>query len=107
MIRTYPGCTVIRVVDGDTVWVMVDLGFDLYRRTNVRLARCDTPELFHIGGLAAKAGLSALLPVTERVTLISEKVDSFGRAIGELILPDGRNVTDEMVAQGYAVYRTY
>ena len=34
----------IRVVDGDTVWAHVDLGFDIWKKVNVRLHGIDTPE---------------------------------------------------------------
>ena len=37
-------CTVDRVVDGDTVDVILDLGFDILYRTRVRLYGIDTPE---------------------------------------------------------------
>ena len=34
----------IRVVDGDTVWAHVDLGFDIWKKVNVRLHGIDAPE---------------------------------------------------------------
>ena len=36
----------IKVVDGDTIWVLVDLGFNITRKIKVRLKDIDTPELY-------------------------------------------------------------
>lgn len=106
-LRTYPGSVSQRVVDGDTLYVLVDLGFDLWKRTNVRLARIDAPERYATGGQAAKDRLTQLLPAGTVVTLKSERLDQYGRAIGDVILADGRSVSDIMVEEGYAVYRSY
>ena len=35
---------VVKVVDGDTIDVIIDLGFDLYKKERVRIAGIDTPE---------------------------------------------------------------
>jgi micrococcal nuclease len=93
-------------VDGDTLYLNVDLGFHVSRVTNVRLARCNAPELREVGGLEAKGALARL--VTEKKLILrSEKVDVYGRAIGEIVLPDGSNVTDRMIADGFARPATY
>ena len=38
------GCTVTRVVDGDTIDVILDLGFSIFHKCRVRLYGIDTPE---------------------------------------------------------------
>lgn len=107
MMREYPGCIVSRWVDGDTVYLLVDLGFHITRLTNVRLARCDAFELRSPGGVEAKAFSMASAPAGTKVTLQSEKVDVYGRSVGEIVLPDGLNLTDMLIANGHALAKTY
>ena len=108
-----------RVVDGDTVDLVVDLGYSLYYRVRFRLARIDAPEVRgseRPDGLKAKAYLHDLLSGTlESIYVQSEKTGKWGRWIGELyigsILDDGKfdgySVSDKLVENGYAEYRNY
>ena len=60
-------CKVLRVVDGDTIDVNIDLGFNIWHRGRVRMAGIDTPESRTRNleekklGLASKARLKELL----------------------------------------------
>lgn len=104
--------TVDRVVDGDTIVVLIDLGFTTWRHTQwLRLARIDAPEVHTVTrdeGLAATAFLRELLPPGQQliVETIRDKHDSFKRYLAELWL-DGVNINDYMVAHGHAIYREY
>lgn len=95
--------TVVRVIDGDTVIVDLDLGFYVRVRMSCRLARCNAIELGQPGGAAGKRALEDLLPVGLDVAIDSVSVDKYaGRFDGLIWLPDGRNVTDTMVGYGFA-----
>lgn len=114
MVREYQ-CTISRVVDGDTVDVDIDLGFDIWMRgERVRLYGIDAPEtrtrdLFEKEeGLKSKAFVESLLPVgsTQRLVSIGFK-GKFGRILGDFKLFDMKNdcestLTSIMLREGYA-----
>lgn len=101
-----PG-TVRSVYDGDTITVDADLGWHITFVVHVRLAHIDAPELGHPGGIEARDFLRLLLTflagADNRVTLTSHSLDKYGRTLGTLTLPDGRDVGDAMIANGHAV----
>lgn len=106
----------IRVVDGDTVWLNVDLGFTVHVEICFRLLGINAPELYGTGttaGTDAKAHLATLLG-QGAITLRSEKplkTDKYGRWIADVTVtrPDGSsfNVNKQMVADGHAVVAIY
>ena len=80
-------CKVIRVVDGDTVDVNIDLGFGVWlHKERVRIQGIDTPESRtrdkeeKVYGLAAKAELKVLLD-DDNVKLITKKYDAKGKFV--------------------------
>ena len=82
---------VLRVVDGDTIDVLVDLGFSTHRKIRVRLYGINAPESRTKDlaekklGLAAKARLIEILDGLEnQIILKSHGVGKFGRCLGEL-----------------------
>ncbi len=110
-------CKVIKVIDGDTVDVDIDLGFDIMLRDErVRIMGIDTPEsrtrdkVEKKFGLASKARLKELIggksgPILK--TQINKKGEDmrgkFGRILGDFVTDDGRMVTDILVEEGHAV----
>ena len=85
-------CTIIKVVDGDTVDVDIDLGFGVWlKKQRIRLYGIDTPESRTRDleekkyGNAAKAFVLAHLPVGETRTLITvqDKTGKYGRILGK------------------------
>ena len=110
-------CKVIKVIDGDTVDVDIDLGFDIMLRDErVRIVGIDTPEsrtrdkVEKKFGLASKARLKELIggksgPILK--TQINKKGEDmrgkFGRILGDFVTEDGRMVTDILVEEGHAV----
>lgn len=97
----------VRAVDGDTVGLDLDLGFYQWRLGRTyRLARIDAPELRTEGGPAARDALMQMLSGAQSLLAATSKADSFDRWIVELYA-DGQNVSDALVAGGYAAYRTY
>ena len=110
-------CKVIKVIDGDTVDVDIDLGFDIMLRDErVRIMCIDTPEsrtrdkVEKKFGLASKARLKELIggksgPILK--TQINKKGEDmrgkFGRILGDFVTEDGRMGTDKLVEEGHAV----
>ena len=83
---------VIKVVDGDTIDVLIDLGFDIKYKSRVRLFGIDTPESRTRDleekkyGLAAKKFLTGMLDDDGGIILKThkDKTGKFGRILGEL-----------------------
>ena len=108
-------CKILRVVDGDTVDVDIDLGFGIVlSNERVRIMGIDTPEsrtrdkVEKKFGLASKARLKSLLGKTGILkTQINKNGEDmkgkFGRILGDFVANDGRMVTDILVEEGYAV----
>ena len=94
--------TVSKVVDGDTVDLVVDLGFRVYTKIRVRLARVDTAEMNTDEGKEVKALVQQKLPVGSEVMLTSSKGDRYGRWIGELVTGAGQNISDWLLEEGLA-----
>ena len=102
--------TIRRVVDGDTVDVTLDLGFNIMYNSRIRLLGIDTPESRTRDleekkrGLAAKDRVKELCPVGSSVTLKTTKDGrgKFGRILGEIFVDD-INVNQQLVSEGHAV----
>jgi micrococcal nuclease len=94
-----------RVVDGDTVDVRIDLGFDVWVRERLRVAAIDAPERFTPSGKGATAHAQALLPVGEEVLVRTEKdrTEKFGRYLATIEMPGGFDFGMAMLKAGYAV----
>jgi endonuclease YncB( thermonuclease family) len=93
--------TVVDVHDGDTVRVLIDLGFSVRYAADVRLLGLNAIELGDPGGIEAKAHLQGLL--TGPVTVSTVKPDKYGgRYDAVLTTADGANINNKMVADGYA-----
>ena len=101
-----------KIVDGDTIDVDIDLGFDISFSSRVRLAGIDTPEsrttdkMEKALGLEAKAYLKHEIESAKAVVIKTEKMDSsekYGRILGWVFL-DGATVSlnEKMIADGYA-----
>jgi len=105
------GCTVDRVVDGDTIDVTLDLGFDILFKSRVRLYAIDTPESRtrnkdeKARGKLAAAFLQNAIDTAKQVIIRTELKDSrgkYGRVLGSVIC-DGVDINKAMVEQYYAV----
>jgi micrococcal nuclease len=102
---------VIRVVDGDTIVVQVDLGFKTFVEKILRLARINAPEKSTPEGIVAQAYLNKYLLVENNgaIHFTSKKLDIYGRSIAEVqIDKEGEAfVSDLVVSNGQGVYRKY
>ena len=112
---------VTKIIDGDTIDVILDLGFDILHKSRVRLFGIDTPEsrtrdkVEKKFGLASKARLKELMPIGSMQILKTQidksgedKKGKFGRILGDFIIPDDDTlsttmVTTIMINEGYAV----
>jgi micrococcal nuclease len=103
---------VTNVVDGDTIDVDIDLGFDISFSSRVRLAGIDTPESRTKDlaekklGLEAKEYVKSKIKDAKDVVIKTEKMDSsekYGRILGWLFLDGSKvSVNEQMIADGYA-----
>ena len=103
---------VTKIVDGDTIDVDIDLGFDISFSSRVRLAGIDTPESRTTDlaekalGLEVKDKLKQLIGNAKSIVIKTEKMDSsekYGRILGWLYLDGAEtSVNDALVAGGYA-----
>ena len=98
---------VVKVVDGDTVDIVIDLGFDLTKKERVRLAGIDAPESRTKDleekklGLDAKEFLIRRLDDCDGLIIKTEKEGKYGRILGWLFCKE-QNINKEMVSRGYA-----
>jgi micrococcal nuclease len=103
---------VSKIVDGDTIDVDIDLGFDISFSSRVRLAGIDTPEsrttdkMEKTLGLESKDYLKKAIDASKTVVIKTEKMDSsekYGRILGWVFL-DGSDVSinQKMIDDGYA-----
>jgi len=100
------------VVDGDTIDVIIDLGFDILFASRVRLAGIDTPESRTTDkaekalGLEAKEYLKKQLKDAKSVVIRTEKMDSsekYGRILGWVYVNgDSESLNNKMINDGYA-----
>ncbi len=105
-----------RVVDGDTIDVSIDLGFDLTKKERVRVAGIDTPEK-RTRDLEEKAlGIDATNWLKEKLqkavagdddlvirTELVGGVGKYGRLLGWLYIGDESvSINEEMIGEGYA-----
>ena len=105
-----------KVVDGDTIDVTIDLGFDLYKKERVRVAGVDTPEK-RTRNLEEKAlGLDATAWIKDHLegaidgdddliirTELDGGVGKYGRLLGWLYIGDATvSLNDKMIDEGYA-----
>tara|TARA_R100000231_G_scaffold118046_1_gene88160 strand:+ start:175 stop:597 length:423 start_codon:yes stop_codon:yes gene_type:complete len=104
-------CKVERVVDGDTVDVILDLGFDVSYSCRVRLYGIDTPESRtrnkdeKARGKMAGSFLKDSIEKGSKVIIQTKLKDSkgkYGRVLGE-ILVDGKNINKLMIKKHLAV----
>ena len=107
---------IVKVLDGDTIDVEIDLGFDLYKKERVRVAGVDTPEK-RTRDLEEKAlgidatnwlkeKLDSTIAGDDELTIRTELVGGvgkYGRLLGWLYIGDGNvSLNEKMIEEGYA-----
>ena len=107
---------IVKVLDGDTIDVLIDLGFDLFKKERVRIAGVDTPEK-RTRDLEEKAlgidatnwlkeKLDSTIAGDDELTIRTELVGGvgkYGRLLGWLYIGDGNvSLNEKMIEEGYA-----
>ena len=107
---------ITKVLDGDTIDVLIDLGFDLYKKERVRIAGVDTPEK-RTRDLEEKAlGIDATNWLKDKLegaingdddlvirTELVGGVGKYGRLLGWLYIGDASvSLNEQMIEEGYA-----
>lgn len=104
-------CKILRIVDGDTVDVDIDLGFGIWmHKERIRILGIDTPESRtrdleeKAFGLAAKQYVKDLMPIGSQQIIKTEKdkTGKFGRVLGDFII-EGKLLTELMIENNHAV----
>ena len=112
-------CKIVKIVDGDTVDVDLDLGFGVWLRDErERIMGIDTPEsrtsdkIEKVFGMAAKERLSSLLG-EDAILLSKVKGENgenmkgkFGRILGDFRTMNGDTVSAKLMSEGHAVAYT-
>ena len=102
---------VTKVVDGDTIDVIMDMGFDIMYKSRVRLFGIDTPESRtrnkdeKVRGLLAKKYLQEALKAGNKLSIKTYKdneTGKFGRILGDVFI-DGKSINAQMVKDFMAV----
>ena len=105
-----------RVVDGDTIDVTIDLGFDLYKKERVRVAGVDTPEKRTRDAEEKVLGLDATKWLKDKLdgaisgdddliirTELVGGMGKYGRLLGWLYIGDAEvSLNEQMIEEGYA-----
>lgn len=97
----------IKVIDGDTIDVMVDLGFGIFTKQRLRLAGINTPESRTSNeeekkkGLLAKKRLSELLQNDIIIKTTNDKQEKYGRLLATIFVND-KNINEQLITEGFA-----
>lgn len=98
---------VLKVIDGDTIQLNIDLGFRVSFKANCRLNGLNTSELNskiedeRIDAVRSKSFLEGNCPIGSQVNIISKKLDKYGRPLVEVYNGD-ININELMIKEGYA-----
>lgn len=94
---------VLRVIDGDSLEVLMDLGFSVHVKASLRLDGIDAPEINTPEGRASRAYLVETLPegAWVVVTTRKDKTEKFGRMLA-VVKKDGEDLNRTMLEKGLA-----
>ena len=90
-------------MDGDTPELLLDLGWRIQLTARARIAGINAPELDTDAGPPARLAAMELVPPGTTVTFTSHSLDKYGRPLGSIRLPDGRDFAQAMIDGGHAV----
>lgn len=99
---------IVKIVDGDTVDLIIDLGFNILCKERIRLNRVDTPESNSkdekekLLALEAKEFLSLWLTNQNNLKIKTAKDDKYGRYLGEIYGDQHLCINDLLIEKGYA-----
>jgi micrococcal nuclease len=108
MLYHYKIKDVVRVIDGDTIEVVIDLGFDISIKEKLRLANIDAPELQTKDKLEKKLAIEAMkylkkwLKSQTQLYIRTSKDDKYGRILGEIFGDNGICINQLLLENSYA-----
>ncbi|HUR58504.1 MAG TPA: DUF1016 N-terminal domain-containing protein [Opitutaceae bacterium] len=96
--------TILRVIDGDTFLVGLDVGPETFRQEKLRLRGLDCPEMSTAEGRAAKRFVDGLLSPGAAVIVATTKPDKYDRYLADVFLEgaDGLFLNNQLLAAGHA-----
>ena len=112
-------CVVENIVDGDTLLIRIDLGFDVWKQQRIRLADIDCPPLDTPKGQEAADYVRARMAKADMVMVRTHKVDVYGRYVGHIfyvtrkdghkenVFRLGRFLNQELVNKGFATVQSF
>jgi len=109
---TYPA-RVESVIDGDTIWAVIDCGFDTFVREKLRFHKIDTPELGTAPGEKARRYVRRVLKASPRIVVRTHSYDKYARYLADIfylpgvssyerICSDGLYLNQELLDRGLA-----
>lgn len=99
METVYEKCKVVRVIDGDTVVMDIDLGFYIRTQKVIRLLGINTPEIRtkdktkKAQGILAKRFVQEQLHRNGRLVLVVHEKGKYGRWVGNIVFPENEHKT--------------
>ena len=109
------GAQVLRVIDGDTVWVEINCGFGVSIEEKLRLRGIDTPEIASAEGVVARLFAAERLKVGATIALTTSRSDLYDRYVADVFylpeaadgdaataLAEGRDLNRELIEEGLA-----
>jgi micrococcal nuclease len=100
----YNVSTIERVIDGDSVEVVLDLGFNIFYKVSIRIEGIDTPEKNTPEGKLVKTYAENWFK-TGSFVVNSKELDKYGRVLGTISRTDKNGSTDysqHLITEGYA-----
>jgi len=109
---TYPA-RVESVIDGDTIWAVIDCGFDTFVREKLRFHQIDTPELGTTQGEKARRYVKRVLKASPHIVVCTHSYDKYARYLADIfylpgvssyerICSDGLYLNQELLDKGLA-----
>jgi len=106
------GAKIEKVIDGDTVDLSVDLGFDIHHKIRVRLYGVDTPESRTVNKAEKEAGLKAKEFVktwaethsTVLIETVKDKNEKYGRVLAKIYanVDNSECLNEKLISEGFA-----
>jgi micrococcal nuclease len=98
----------VKVIDGDTLDVLVDLGFDIWAKKRIRLFGIDAPEIRTKDLIEKEKGLivkNRLIEILNKSNdeffVVSHGIGKYGRCLGELFIEE-KSVNKQLISEGLA-----
>jgi micrococcal nuclease len=106
------GAKIEKVVDGDTVDLIVDLGFDVHHKIRVRLHGVDAPETRTVNKAEKEAGLKAKefvkswseTHLTVLIETVKDKNEKYGRVLAKIYADENKSecLNERLISEGLA-----